>query len=345
MKTLRRKAMLRKIVSFAISLLFICTMPVLADVRVELDTTVGWTDTTTDMSWKSSFVTSGNWSLGSNFAFFLKDQLSISQAEQEWQGTLDRSYLQYEKNSVRLNLGRQGVSWGIGWFFRPTDLITPLTPLAEEETRPGKDLAVLRWSTSPLTAIDFIAGENLLAARSEWRIGATNLRILGVCQPEYIDSIGFDFQGGLAGFYGEGVYSWADADKADQGKFVGLMGWKKTIGPGNQLYVEYFRNDLSKAEFELAQILTQNKNQELIYTNQNYLALGFQVPWDQLTTYTITGAANLDDRGTILTGTGSWQLTDNLDVRATLSGVIGPDKTEFMVMGKETKMSVLLELK
>lgn len=94
---------------------------------------------------------------------------------------------------------------GIGWFFRPTDLITSLTPLAEEETRPGKDLAVLRWSTSPLTATDFIAGDHLIAVRSEWRIGATNLRILGVCQPEYIDAIGFDFQGGLAGFYAEGA--------------------------------------------------------------------------------------------------------------------------------------------
>jgi hypothetical protein len=337
--------MSRKIVAFAIFLLFICSMPVLGAVKVELDTTAGWNDAASEMSWESGFTTSGNWALSPNFAFFLKEQIFISQVEQEWQGTLNRCYIQYEQDSVRLNLGRQGVSWGIGWFFRPTDLITPLTPLAEEETRSGEDLAVLRWSTSPLTATDFIAGERLIAARSEWRIGATNLRLLGVYQPEYIDAIGFDFQGGLAGLYGEAAYRWADSGETNQGKFVGLMGWKKTIGSGNQLYIEYFRNDLSAAGPKLAGLVSQNKNQELIYSNQNYLALGLEIAWDQLTTFAITGIANLDDNGIIVTGTGSWQLTDSLDIKATLAGISGPDDSEFRSLEQGARISAGLEVK
>jgi hypothetical protein len=337
--------MLRKILILTLFLILICSMPVLADVKVESDTIIGWNDANSDLSWKTGFITSGDWSLGPKIAFFLKDDLSISQAEQQWQGMLDRCYVQYEKGPVRVNLGRQGVNWGIGWFFRPTDLITPLTPLAEEETRPGKDLAVLRWSTSSLTATDFIAGNGVYAARSEWRIGATNLRLLGVCQPEYINAVGFDFQGGLAGFYGESAYRWAAIDSVEQGKFVGLIGWKKTIWSGSQLYMEYYRNDFSKATAGLANLLTQNKAQEIVYSNQNYLAMGVQVPWDQLTTFSLTGVSNLDDSGIILTGIASWQLTDSLDIRATLMGVTGPDGTEFWSMGQGSRVSAALEMK
>jgi hypothetical protein len=340
---------LRKIFGLTFFLLVIISMPVFADVKVESDTIVGWNDwrdATADYAWNSGFITTGNWSLGPKLAFFVKDQVAINQADQQWQGTLDRAYFQYEQDAVRLNLGRQGVTWGIGWFFRPTDLITPLTPLAEEDTRPGKDLAVLRWSTSPLTATDFIAGDQIGAVRSEWRIGLTNLRLLGVCQPGYINGVGYDFQGGLAGIYGEGAYRWADDAALDQGKFVGLLGWKKVIGSGNQLYIEYYLNDLSKAGSELYQrLFLQNKNHEFIYASQNYLAVGYQIPWDQLTNLTLAGIANLDDQGTILEGIADVQFTDNLELQGTLMTVIGPDGTEFCPVEHGYKVGAKMELK
>jgi hypothetical protein len=337
--------MLRKNFVLTAFLLFVCSLPVFAEVRVEWDTTTGWNDANSDLSWKTAFTTSGDWSLGRDLSFFLKDQVFSQTNQQQWQGTLDRAYLQYEQGPIRLNFGRQGVTWGIGWFFRPTDLITPLTPLAEEETRPGKDLAVLRWSTSPLTATDFITGNQLYAARSEWRVGETNLRLIGVCQPEDINAVGFDFQGGLAGFYGEGAYRWAAIDAIDQGRFAGLIGWRKTIGSGSQLYMEYYRNDLSKAGPELTNLLSQNRNHEFIYSKQNYLAVGLQIPWDQLTTSAITGIASLDDGGMIMTGVTSWQLTDSLDLRATLMGVIGPDGTEFWTRGQGSRFNAAVEVK
>lgn len=337
--------MLHKISAVTFTLVMILlfsSIPVFAAAKVELDTSLGWNSADPDISWGAGFVMSGDWSLGPNWAFFLKDTLSASQAEQEWQGTLDRCYIRYERGAVRANLGRQGVTWGIGWFFRPTDLITPIVPLAEEATRPGKDLAVLRWSTSSLTATDFIAGDRIYAARTEWRIGPTNLRLLGLYQAEDINAVGFDFQGGLAGLYGEGAYRWADGEDFDQGRFAGLIGWKKIVFSGSQLFVEYFRNELSGADSRLADLLSQNKNQAQNYANRNYLAVGLQVPWDQLTTFAITGISNLDDGGIILTGTVTWQLTDNLDIRGTLMTTAGPEGTEF---NSASSVSALVELK
>lgn len=187
--------MWRKILVITFFLTLLYSYPALANVQEEWDTTMQESNNSNNLYWDSGFITNGDWALSSNLAFFLKSQLSISESKQEWLGTLSRCYLQFEQGPIRFNTGMQGVSWGVGWFFRPTDLITPLTPLAEEDTRPGKDLATLRWSSSSLTATDVIAGEKTYAVRSEWRIGATNLRVLGVYQPEYINAAGVDFQG------------------------------------------------------------------------------------------------------------------------------------------------------
>jgi hypothetical protein len=336
---------MRKTLISAVFLLFILAMPAWADVKVTSDSTIGWDDGSDDLSWQSGFQTSGNWSLASNAVFCLDDKIAIDREQQHWQGTLDRCYLQLEPGPARLNLGRQGVSWGIGWFFRPTDLITPLTPLAQEETRSGKDLAVLRWATSALTATDFIAGNHLYALRSEWQFGPTHLRLLGIYQPEYVNAAGYDFQGGLYGFYGEGVYRWADTEGPDQGRYAGLVGWQKVVGASNQLFLEYFRNELRQSGETMANLLSQNKNHELIYSDRNYLAAGLKIPWDQLTTLTMAGISNLDDRGCIIEGIGDFLLNDNLEVVGILRAVAGPEDTEFWTMGRGSRLGVALEIK
>jgi hypothetical protein len=131
-----------------------------------------------------------------------------------------------------------------------------------------------------------------------------------------------------------------------QGKFVGLLGWKKVIGSGNQLYIEYYRNDLSKAGSELYnRLFLQNKNNEAIYSSQNYLASGLVIPWDQLTNITFAGISNLDDKGTILEGIADVQFTNNLELKGTLMTVIGPDGTEFCPTGHGYRVGVKVEIK
>jgi hypothetical protein len=338
--------MVRKILGLTFCLLIGFVVPAWGAVKVEWDTNGGWSDAGNDWAWNTGLITSGDWSLGSKYAFFLKGNISTNQDdEKRWRGELNRCYLQYEQESLRLNIGKQGVSWGIGWFFRPTDLITPLTPLAQEETRPGKNLAVIRWSTSPLTATDFIAGDQLLAARSEWRMGPTNFRLLGIYQPEYINALGFDFQGGLGGLYGEGTSRWAADQGIGQGKFAGILGWRKVIGQGNQLYVEYFYNGLSQAGGRLTTFLGQNMNNERLYRDQNYLAIGLKIPWDQLTTYSVTGITNLDDGSTIYIGNADAELTDNVELIGTITIIGGSDTSEFIDDGNGSRAGVSIQLK
>jgi hypothetical protein len=313
----------------AFGLIMIFTVPVLGSVKVDWTATVSGNNapSNSDLAWETGFQTTGDWSLSRDFIFFLRDRLTVNYQTKEWSGSLDRCYLRYESGSLRVNLGRQAVSWGIGWFFRPTDLVTPLTPLQKDETRPGKDLMVVRWSTSPVTAMDLIAGEQLYAARGEWRWGETNLRIIGVSQSqtETHHTLGWDARGGLAGFYTEGKFAWS-AD-FESGKTTALLGWGKTVRTDRQLFVEYLLNN------------------EYMYSGQNYLAVGLQIPWDELTSYSITGVANLDDGGIILDGIGEVQLTDNIDIRGMIGVLMGRNESEFVRMANGARWNVMAQLK
>ncbi len=322
--------------------------------------TVDWESTVSGNSliaeqgpaWNTGFQLNGDWALGERAAFFLRDQISINSVTREWTGTLERCYLRYESGAFRVNLGRQAVNWGIGWFFRPTDLITPITPLAQEDTRPGKDLAVLRWSTSPLTAIDLIAGDRLYAARGELRLGDTNIRIMGVSQaqallpsdtPSNVNTLGWDLQGGLAGLYTEGKFTWNET-AFDEGKIATLVGWRKIVWNGGRLFVEYLKDNSGEADPGRCDY-SKVANGERVYLGQNYLAIGLQLPWDELTSFSAAGIANLDDGGIMLEGIADVQLTDSFDFRGMIGILTGKETSEFVTLAQKTWWTLMVQLK
>ena len=113
-----------------------------------------------------------------------KSTSTLSNAQSHDKGyvelSLDRLFLQYESGRARAIIGKQAVNWGLATVFRPTDLITPRDPGASGEGRPGKVLATLFWRTSPLTGVEVVLGEKLYGGRAEFRVGQTNLGILGL---------------------------------------------------------------------------------------------------------------------------------------------------------------------
>ena len=318
----------RALLVVALSLL-IPAAPALGAVKVEWDGgTASSPKSGAAIGWETGFRTTSEWSLGENFSFILRDRLAIKSGAKDWTGVLERCYLRYESGPVRLNLGRQAVSWGVGWFFRPTDRITPLAPLSKDETRPGKDLALLRITTSPLTAIDMIGGEKLFAARSEWRLGETNLRLLGILRQEGENILGLDFQGGLKGLYGETAFKWQAGSDLKSGEGVFLLGWKSMVGKGRLWFLEFLRDNSGEHDPELydySLLLGGGR----IYLGQDYAVTGIQIPWDELTSFTVGAVANVDDGGALLTIQSSILLTDNLDVNLGAGLLAGGDKTEF----------------
>ncbi len=138
--------------------------------------------------------------------------------------------------------------------------------------------------------------------------------------------MGLDFQGGLGGFYGEAVYTWTDG--LEDGKTSAMLGWKRTLGSNRSFYLEYLYDGQGRFLF-----------------GRNCLAAGLDIPRDELTTYTLAAVGNLDDGGTTLTGLVSLLLTDNLDLRAGVATILGPDGTEFLTLAGGSRWTLNAQVK
>lgn len=342
--------MFRKCVFLSLILLLFCSTPAFGAVKVEWEGMVSGSNSPliTGLAWDTGVRLSGDWALNEEFTFFLRDKQWINSMEKVLTNTLERCYIRYESGSFRANLGRQAVSWGIGWFFRPTDLITPITPLAQEDTRPWKDLAVLRWSTSPLTAIDLIAGDRVYAARGELRWGDTNIRVMGVSQyqtpsSQTVNNLGWDVQGGLTGLYTEGKFAWNESSFND-GQTTALVGWRKMIWSDRLLFVEFLRDNSGEANpglYDYSKVVSG----ERMYLGRNYLATGLQIPLDELTSLNIAGVGNLDDGGIMLEGIADVQMTDNLDLRGMVAILAGQGNTEFVRLAGNARWNLMVQVK
>ena len=279
-----------------------------------------------DWQWQTGLRLAGDVPLTEEYAFTLRLSMLANSQNTDLTGTLERGYLQYEAGTVRLRLGRQAVSWGAGWFFRPTDLITPRSPLSPEATRPGMDLFSVTWATSPVTALEGVAGEDLAGARIGWQVGRTGIRFLALVEPGDLKTVGFDLQGGLGGFYGEAVYTWTDV-LAD-GKAAATIGWQRMLDSNRSIYLEYLHDEQGRFSF-----------------GRNCLAAGLDIPRDELTTYTLAVVGNLDDGGGMLTGLVSLLLTDNLDLRAGIGTILGPEGTELLTLAGNSRWSLNVQVK
>ena len=266
----------------------------------------------------AGFELNGLWSAGEAWSLSLRGHLGV--VDGEFEAEAERLYLEYARGPFRLRLGRQAVAWGAGWFFRPTDLITPRLFLGEEEGRPGRDLVSLSFATSALTAVEFAAGEDLLAARAGWEIGRTGLRLLGL-KKGGVKTLGCDLQGGLAGFYLEAAYEWTEDPAA--GRPAALLGWNRTIGGDRLLYLEYLHDERGRFFF-----------------GRNYLAAGLEIPRDELTTYTLAALANLDDGGVMASGLVNLVLSDRADLRAGAGLILGPKNSEFALAASGARLSL-----
>lgn len=299
--------MIKKQGLLVVAFVFLLAVPAQASLNFNWETNASYTSVDdSEFLWDTGLQANGNLALGQNWALYLRGKSFFSSDDDDGDGTLDRLYLQYQNNSYRIKVGRQAAIWGVGWLFRPTDLLTPMQRYKEDETRPGKDLITLYHATSPLTALELVAGENIAAVRSEWRVGETNLRALGMLLPEGIKTVGFDFQGGLAGFYSEACYQWSE--RFEDGKLAIMLGWKKVVFNNNILFMEYYRN-------------------ESLSAGQSYLGGGIQIPWDELTSYDIIAVYNLDHQDIAITGIANWQISDSMDLKASVSIASGSQVT------------------
>jgi len=92
---------------------------------------------------------------------------------------LDRYTLEAALGPVDLTLGRQAISWGSAWFWKPTDRWSPFSPTdIDPDVKRGVDAARVEVSLGPRTDLDLIASfeRHPDGDRELWVHGGARLR-------------------------------------------------------------------------------------------------------------------------------------------------------------------------
>ncbi len=135
------------------------------------------------------------------------------------QPDLDRAFVGVALGPVDLTLGRQAVSWGSAWFWKPTDRFGPFSPTdVDPDVKRGVDAARAQVYLGPDTSLDLLATfeRHPGTDRSFWAHGGARLRSTFEA---------FDVAVSLARFQGSAEGDWmAGAEVSGALGDVGLRG-------------------------------------------------------------------------------------------------------------------------
>lgn len=106
----------------------------------------------------------------------------------DWQHTLYRGWLQFERGSIQVTAGRQRIAWGSGRIWNPTDRFNPVDPTAlEPEQKTGVDAGIAAWRYSKSGVIQAVVAPGRVAhgVSRKWVLrwqdtfGETDVSLLG----------------------------------------------------------------------------------------------------------------------------------------------------------------------
>lgn len=137
--------------------------------------------------------------------------------------TIDRAFINYEKEKYNLRLGRQRVNWGLNTVFTPNDVFNAFNYFDfDYEERPGVDAIRLQYFTSSLADIDIAIAPGqseddwIAATKYGFNYGSYDLQVIGSWYKTDL-MLGTGWAGNLknAGLKGEASYFHPRDDFAD----------------------------------------------------------------------------------------------------------------------------------
>jgi hypothetical protein len=260
----------------------------------------------------------------------------------EAKAELERCYVKVSLPAFDLNVGRQQISWGLGYAWAPTDLFSPPDPRDPARPRPGVDAVVVRIPVGPLAYWSAVAAykpHNPLARPTAWQLavrrhGNLNGKAWSVLAVR--DGAATVLGGDVKIDYGpswaaEAAYyryddqrnRWEGAVGADYSWFDGQLIWRG----------EYLYNSAGAARQEEYdyQALQQG---HIKYPARHYLFQ--QLTWqvDLFSTLNAAVLANLVDGSALWTLTGQTHLSDSLGLAASLAAPVGQAGAEYALPAK-----------
>ena len=273
---------------------------------------------------------------------------------------LDRAAVSFPLGRVDLTLGRQAISWGSAWFWKPTDRFSPFSPMdVDPDVKRGVDAARAEVYLGQTTSLDLITsfehhdeGDRALwvhgGARFRTTLGRYDLA-LSLARFQFQDDadwmIGAEYTGEIwdLGFRGEVALNiQEEARSTDLEAVVGLdytltwLGQRKLTLAAEGFYNGY---GVADANDYLPFLMDPKKSARLwrgeaFHVGRYYAGLSASQELNPLWTLTLSSIANLGDPSALFTAGLRWSIVQNARVTAGLMLPVG-ERPEGLAMRSE----------
>ncbi|MDK2930044.1 MAG: hypothetical protein PWR07_175 [Bacillota bacterium] len=258
---------------------------------------------------------------------------------------LERAYLKIFLPWADLSLGKQQITWGVGYAWSPTDVFNPPNALGPDGLRPAVEAAVIRVPAGPLAYLSLVAARNERSSTQQgggaaWQYGARYHANYGgtdwslaAARDTGTTMVGVDAKGDLVvghlalGWHAEVAHH---APHDGSSPWVeGVLGADRSWGGGKVVWAgEYFYNSRG-AETQDSHTYTSWLAGDRTYPARHYVFTQLTYQHDEFTSVLGSVLANLVDRSAALTAGTTILLGNRWTLSLSATGLAGRPGAEF----------------
>jgi len=262
---------------------------------------------------------------------------------------IDRLALSYTAPEFVLRVGRQALSWGSGFVFRPMDLVDPFAPNGTDtEYKPGTDMLYTQWLYRDGSDLQFIlvprperAGvppsTDASSAALHWHtamLGHQFTWLLARDRGDWVAAIGVNGSLGGATWNIELLPTVVNGGPTRASALGNISDALTLAGRNATIFLEYFHNGFGAAgNLTVASLppdlVERLARGQLFDTRRDYAAAGLTIEINPLLTASPTLILDLNDGSWFALGSATYSLADNLNLIGGLQVPVGPAGSEF----------------
>lgn len=264
--------------------------------------------------------------------------------------TIDRLSLGYATSDTVVRVGRQALTWGSGFVFRPMDLFDPFAPTATDtEYKPGTDMLYSQFLFADGSDLQMIAvprptrkgdwpstnASSFAAHLHTVLFGYQTTWLVARDHGDWVTGLGANGSLGGASWNLEVVPTLLRRGPTRLSALANISDAFMLFDRNATAFAEYFHNGfgVTGGAFDLASLpeylADRLRRGQVFNSRQNYLAAGMSLEVTPLFTVSPTMIGGLDDASASALVTATYSLSDDLTLVAGAQAPLGPAETEF----------------
>lgn len=262
-------------------------------------------------------------SVSAAFRYFDLESNIETRGDFVWDHQLDRLNARIDLELADITLGRQAISWGVGYLWSPVDLLTTFSPLQiNRDYKAGIDAVLLNVPLGPFQGLSVAYApeeewdDSALLGRYRASLGNVDVAVMGgwiLTDHVAGGEVNADIHG--MGLRLEATHTWTE----DDDRFVrALAGLDYQFTPNLFLQLEYYYNGFGVDDPErYSEVILSPRFQrgEIFNTAEHYLGINGRYQLTPLTVTSGTVIINLNDGSTLVEPALVYSLGNNAELR------------------------------